>query len=384
MFKNILIGIFAAILVVAIGTAAYNVIGAQAAGSVAAPAAGNGGGNGNGNGQGGGGTTGTGTGNGNGTGTSVLDLPASDLSADEAAALLFMREEEKLARDVYTKLYEVWGVSTFQNIAASEQKHMDEIALLLTRYNLADPAQAPGVFTDAKLQDLYNALVAQGSQSLAEALKVGGAIEEIDILDLQTRMSQTDNADIQQVYTSLVNGSYNHLRAFAGAYTTQTGAAYTAQYLTADMFNSIMSGTTGNGNGGSNGGSNGQGNGNHGGQGGAANNTAGAGVPQVQAQANVAGASTLQGIVSAFDYGTLTLQTADGQVLGVQLGNQNFATSLGFAPQVGESVTVYGFPGDQGLFSAITVTIDSTGQVYTFRDANGRPAWAGGNGKGNH
>ncbi len=380
MFKNILIGIFAAILVVAIGTAAYNVIGAQAAGAVAAPVAGNGGGNGNG--QGGGGTTtGTGTGNGNGTGTSVLDLPASDLSPEEAAALLFMREEEKLARDVYTKLYETWGLSTFQNIAASEQKHMDEIALLLTRYNLADPAQAPGVFTDAKLQDLYNALVAQGSQSLADALKVGGAIEEIDILDLQTRMSQTDNADIQQVYNSLMNGSYNHLRAFAGAYTTQTGAAYTAQYLSADMFNTIMSGSTGNGNGGS---SSGQGNGNRGGQGGAANNTASAGVPQVQAQANVAGASILQGTVSAFDYGTLTLQTADGQVLGVQLGNQNFATSLGFAPQVGETVTVYGFPGDQGLFSAITVTIDSTGQVYTFRDANGRPAWAGGNGKGNH
>ena len=47
MLKNILIGIFAAVLVVAIGTAAYNVIGAQAAGGVAAPAAGNGNGNGN-------------------------------------------------------------------------------------------------------------------------------------------------------------------------------------------------------------------------------------------------------------------------------------------------------------------------------------------------
>ncbi len=375
MLKNILIGIFAAILVVAIGTAAYNVIGAQAAGGVAAPAAGNG--NGNGNGQGGAGTTGSGAGNGNGTGTSVLDIPASDLNADEAAALLFMREEEKLARDVYTKLYEVWGLPTFQNIAASEQMHMDEIALLLTRYNLTDPAQAPGIFTDPKLQDLYNALVAQGSQSVAEALKVGGAIEEIDILDLQTRLGKTDNADIQQVYNNLMSGSYNHLRAFAGAYTNQTGATYAAQYITADMLNSILSGSTGNGNGGQ--GSNNSGQGNQGqgqGQGGTSKgNGSGTG------QADLSAASTVHGTVSAYDYGTLTIQTADGQVLGVQLGNQNYVNSLGFAPQVGEGVTVYGFPGDQGLFSAITVTLDN-GQTYTFRESTGRPAWAGGNGKG--
>jgi hypothetical protein len=376
MFKNIFIGIFAAILVVVIGTAAYNVINAQAAGAVTALESGNGNGQG-GNGQGGAGATGSGVSNGNGTGTSVLDLPASELNADEAAALLFMREEEKLARDVYTKLYEVWGLPTFQNIAASEQAHMDEIALLLTRYNLTDPAQAPGVFTDAKLQDLYNALVAQGSQSVAEALKVGGAIEEIDILDLQTRLTTTDNADIQQAYNNLMNGSYNHLRAFAGTYTNQTGSAYAAQYLTADLLATILSGSTGNGN--------------RGEQGGAANyspagdrGTSGSGIPQVQAQANLAGASTLHGTVSAYDYGTLTLQTTDGQVLGVQLGSQNYVNSLGFAPQVGESVTVYGFPGDQNLFSAITVTMDSTGQVYTFRAETGRPTWVGGNGKGNH
>ena len=43
---------------------------------------------------------------------------------------------------------------------------------------------------------------------------MGAAIEEIDILDLQERLAQTDNADIQQVFNNLLNGSYNHLRAF--------------------------------------------------------------------------------------------------------------------------------------------------------------------------
>jgi hypothetical protein len=110
----------------------------------------------------------------------------------------------------------------------------------------------------------------------------------------------------------------------------------------------------------------------------------GSGVPQQQAQVYLASAKTVHGTVSSISYGTLTIQTDDGQALGIQLGNQNYATSIGFAPQAGTGVTVYGFTGDQGLFSAITITVDG-GQAYTFRDATtGRPAWAGGNGKGNH
>lgn len=249
MLKNILIGIFAAVLVVAVGTAAYNVMGVNAASGVAAQAAGNGRGNG-GQGNGNNGQTGTAvvppvT----GTGNTVLTIPASDLSSEEAAALLFMREEEKLARDVYTTLYATWKLPTFQNIAASEQTHMDQIALLLTRYNLTDPAQTPGVFTNATLQDLYTKLVAQGTLSIGEALKVGGAIEEIDIKDLQTRLTQTDNADIQQVYNSLMNGSYNHLNAFSRGLSNQTGETYVPQYLTADQYQTIISNGSGNGGG---------------------------------------------------------------------------------------------------------------------------------------
>jgi len=113
----------------------------------------------------------------------VLDIPASDLSADEAAALLFMREEEKLARDVYNALYTTWGQQTFLNIASSEQMHMDEIKVLLDRYALTDPALDAGQFTNPELQALYTQLVAQGNLSLADALKVGTAIRETDMRD---------------------------------------------------------------------------------------------------------------------------------------------------------------------------------------------------------
>lgn len=195
-------------------------------------------------------------------------LPApSDLSQAEADALLFMREEEKLARDVYAALFQTWGLPVFENIQASEQMHMDSVKTLLDVYGLADPASAQaGVFTNPDLQALYDQLVAQGSQSLAEALKVGGAIEEIDILDLQERIAAADNADILQVFNNLLVGSENHLRAFAMNYERQAGEAYQPQYLSWEAYQAIASAANGNGQA-NRGGGNGKGNGNGGGGG---------------------------------------------------------------------------------------------------------------------
>jgi hypothetical protein len=381
--KNILIGIFSAVIVVAIGASAYTAFASPDRSETNVPAVTTDYGNGNGNGG-----TGAGqTANGNGTGTSVLDIPASDLSPEESAALLYMREEEKLARDVYNALYDIWGQPTFTNIAASEQAHMDEVKLLLDRYNLADPALDPGSFTDPNLQALYDQLVAQGSISLADALKVGAAIEEIDILDLQERLAQTDNADLQQVFNNLMMGSYNHLNAFTSVLLTQTGETYQPQYLTTEAYAAIVTAQNGNGNQGANGngqsgqGQSTQGQGGNGYRGGQNDQSAGAtGTGNQQNNADIAGANTIIGTVSAYDIVTLTVQTSDGQTVVVQLGNSQYASSLGFAPQIGQSVSVYGFPGDQGMFSAISVTVN--GQTYAFRDELGRPLWAGGRGNG--
>ena len=373
--KTLLAGILAAVIVIAIGASVYTAFAAPGTNIFAAqPQTVTTNGNGNG-GNGNSGNTGS---TGNGTGTSVLDIPSSDLSADEAAALLFMREEEKLARDVYNTLYTTWGIQTFPNIASSEQIHMDEIKLLLDRYALADPALAPGQFTNPDLQALYNQLVAQGSLSIGDALKVGAAIEEIDILDLQTRFAQTDNADIQLAYNNLMNGSFNHLKAFTSVLTQQTAETYQPQYLPADQYQVIITSTNGNGNlnGNGNQGSNGQGNGAQGSNG--QGNTTGTGIPQ----ANISGATTVHGIVNSFDQMGLSLTLDDGSAFYVQLGNLRYSQSIGFAPAVGEGVTVNGFADDQGSYSAITVTLNSTAQTYSFRDETGRPLWSGGNGQG--
>jgi hypothetical protein len=188
------------------------------------------------------GTVGASDDSGYGTGDCDIALPAGDLSDAEAEGLLYMREEEKLARDVYLTLYDTWGVATFRNIAKSEQKHMDAILTLIDRYGLEDPTlgREAGEFADEELQALYDQLVAQGSESVEDALLAGAAIEEIDIIDLQDYVAQTDNADLQRVYQSLLRGSENHLRAFVSALEAQ-GGSYQPEFLSEEAYDGILS-----------------------------------------------------------------------------------------------------------------------------------------------
>ena len=142
-------------------------------------------------------------------------LAVQPLNSEEAAHLLYMREEEKLALDIYQALYSKWNVRIFSNIAASEQRHFDALGTLIRRYGLSDPAQTTaGVFTNPDLQKLYNDLLADGELTLTDALQAGVTIEETDIDDLKAAIADTDNRDLLTVYGNLLNGSANHLSAF--------------------------------------------------------------------------------------------------------------------------------------------------------------------------
>jgi len=138
------------------------------------------------------------------------------LTPAEEDCLTYMREEEKVARDVYLFLYEKWQSRVFKNIAASEQTHMDAVKTLLDRYGIADPAAGKevGEFTNPNLQALYDELIDAGSVSLVDALEVGVLIEETDILDLKEGIASTERKDIITVYGNLLLGSLNHLESF--------------------------------------------------------------------------------------------------------------------------------------------------------------------------
>ncbi len=165
--------------------------------------------------------------------------PSGELTRAEVDGLLFMIEEEKLAVDVYSALDEKWDMRVFENIGRAELTHQAAVKRLLDRYSLPDPRMGEGEFANETLRDLYNDLLAQGSVSVRDALMAGAAIEEIDILDLEEYMAQTDKEDILLVYANLLRGSENHLRAFVNNLERQR-VEYTPQYLSEEEYRSIM------------------------------------------------------------------------------------------------------------------------------------------------
>jgi hypothetical protein len=143
-------------------------------------------------------------------------VASENLTEAEVDGLVLMREEEKLARDVYDTLGDLWDAPIFSNIAASEQRHMGALLGLLDVYGLDDTQYADtiGIFENRELQVLYEDLVSMGSESIEAAFEVGAIIEEVDIIDLEEYLSDTAAEDITRVYGNLLRGSRNHLRSF--------------------------------------------------------------------------------------------------------------------------------------------------------------------------
>lgn len=172
----------------------------------------------------------------------INSLPHEDLSDEEIWGMTYMYEEEKLARDVYLTLYKTWKIKILKNIANSEQRHMNAMKLLLQKYDIPLPIENDevGFFSNTTLQQLYHELVAQGEPSPEDAVYVGATIEDLDIFDLKTYISQADNSDIRTVYQNLMKGSRNHLRAFV-RHLSKYDVTYEAQYLSQDEVNEIIS-----------------------------------------------------------------------------------------------------------------------------------------------
>lgn len=178
-------------------------------------------------------------------------LPAfANLSAAEQQTLSFMREEEKLARDVYQVLYKTYPLRPFANIAAAEQQHMDALKHLVQRYQILDPVKTEqvGQFTDNSLTQLYQALIQRGQSSEIAALQVGALIEETDIQDLRKALANTQTPSLKQTYQNLLEGSYRHLQAFVRQL-KQRQQAYQAQVLTPAELKQILQMDSGRGHG---------------------------------------------------------------------------------------------------------------------------------------
>ena len=176
-----------------------------------------------------------------GISNAIRGMETGELSQEELEGILLMREEEKLARDVYTALYEKWNLKTFNSIGhESETTHMGAMKTLLDRYGLEDPVgeDIPGVFQNEELQEVYDELIEKGSKSIQDAILVGATIEDLDIYDLERLIEETDNDDIKIVYQNLLKGSRNHLRAF-DRQLQRYNITYEAQFITQEEYDRI-------------------------------------------------------------------------------------------------------------------------------------------------
>lgn len=179
----------------------------------------------------------------------MRSAPQNVLASGASMQLFGMWEEEKLAHDVYVSLAKTTRMPIFRNISRAESQHMQAIAHLMgpQRTNVDGAANTAGVFVSAEYQELYATLVAAGSRSPLSAMMVGAKIEEMDISDLRKMLAQTTDPQAEKTLEHLLQGSYNHLRAFASQI-EKLGGTYNAEFLTQAEFNEIAS-SSGRGNG---------------------------------------------------------------------------------------------------------------------------------------
>lgn len=142
------------------------------------------------------------------------------MTEEQKDELFFIYQEEKVARDVYITLGNIYtNENTFASIQLSEQRHIDAARGLCEKYAVnidGVDEDSVGNFVLQPLQELYDTLVAKGQRSLLDALEVGEVIEVKDIEDLEHAMVGMPN-DVVNVFENLKEGSLNHLDAFQTA-----------------------------------------------------------------------------------------------------------------------------------------------------------------------
>lgn len=173
------------------------------------------------------------------TASAATDATLKSLSAREEQGLLFIWEEEKAARDLYTSLYERNNLSIFLDLARSESSHMDQAKAIVDQYGLTISGKGePGAFHNQTLQNIHDELLAEGLPSDQDALSAAAAFEEISIMDLEKELNATGTENIRIVYQGLLAGSRKHLRSYASELHDQR-IEYVPRYLSQSEFEEI-------------------------------------------------------------------------------------------------------------------------------------------------
>ncbi|MEN6609855.1 MAG: DUF2202 domain-containing protein [Methanoregulaceae archaeon] len=141
---------------------------------------------------------------------------SSPLTESEIRDIQYLREEEQLAHDLYSRWADRYSLPVFSNIAEAETSHIQEVRLLMNRYGLSEnqTGNASVGYHYPEIQSAYAALGPVGDSSLEGALNAGFSVEGQDIAALDSAIANTSRTDILQVWSNLRQGSLNHKAAF--------------------------------------------------------------------------------------------------------------------------------------------------------------------------
>jgi hypothetical protein len=167
----------------------------------------------------------------------------SQITDAEINGIISLREEEKVAYDVYMYLYEKYDNLVFKNIAQNEKDHMIKMKELINTYNLNDPLSGTedsrGVFTNKKMQGLYDEMIMGGNYGVVDAMRASARFEETDIQDLRNNIAISSDPTILAVYQILEASSQDHLRALV-KYIKEEGISYKPSVLSKEEYDKIM------------------------------------------------------------------------------------------------------------------------------------------------
>lgn len=203
---------------------------------------------------------------GSAAGAPARDESAGKLDFNEQTHLVFICEEEKLARDVYhlfDRRFPDLGV--FAELEAGKESSRCAVEKLLRQYRVSIPRvnENVGVFSwgiyGRYFTEKFLVVSNQGSMNPLSALYAGAFLEELNILDIEQcpkvivdidngikdaascGMQYTDNPAIRAAYDELLAESRRHLRILVNNIEQRTGpGSYRAQLLKPDELASVL------------------------------------------------------------------------------------------------------------------------------------------------
>ncbi len=160
------------------------------------------------------------------------------ITETEAGDLQLLREEEKLARD----LFRDWSDRSelFGAVAHSKQLHFEIVGALLQRHQVTDRTLGgEGLYVFPQLQTLHQELLARGGSTELEALAAGAELHERDLVGLEEAAGRSQLEDVRASLAEIQRGARNHLRGCVEELALQ-GVDYAPRLLSPEAFAAII------------------------------------------------------------------------------------------------------------------------------------------------